>query len=576
MNILGICGLLIDGAASLIKDGRLVAAVEEERYSRVKHTSIIQAGGLPYESIGACLRMGGIPWGAIDHVGYYFEPWREFYSLSLFRLRHSWLSPATVAYYEIYYLDTLRRHLMLPRLINAQAKKRPAFHWFSHHLAHAASAYYTSPFEESAILVVDALSEIECTSLYRARGTAIERVKSYNFPHSLGFFYATMTDYLGFRSNNDEYKVMGLASFGKPVYYEKLKDVVRVFPDGRIALNYTYFDRYFRGKDYVNEKFLSVFGPKRQKGEALTERHADIAASLQLLTEEAVLRLARDLYAVTKAKNLCLAGGVSLNCTANGRLLREGPFKNIFIQPACHDGGGALGSALLVKHAVLGMEDREELTSPYLGEEYSDEAIRKQLDESKVPYRHCPDIVGKTAQLLAEGAIIAWFQGRAEWGPRALGNRSILADPTRADMQDRINACVKHREDFRPFAPSVTLEDVGDYFEGISSSPFMLFVVKTKEGARAKIPAVVHVNGTSRVQTVAERTNPRYYALLRAFQRLKGVPVLLNTSFNVNREPIVNAPADALRCFFSTGIDYLVMGDYLVSKNGSYGDQEEA
>lgn len=566
MNILGLAGLLIDGASCLIKDNKIAAAVEEERYTRVKHASMVQSGGLPYESIDACLRIGKLSWKDIDYVGYFLEPWREFYSQTQLRFRHSYLSPSTLGYYYIYHLDTLRRHLTVQRLIKAGCRSDVKFHWFNHHLCHAASVYFTSPYEESAVLTIDALGELECTAFYHGKDNNIRKLLSYNFPHSLGFIYATMTDYLGFKSNNDEYKVMGLASFGKPKFYEKLKGVVHIMPDGHIRLNYSYFDRFFRGKDYVNEKFYSVFGPRREHGEKLTERHADFAASLQLLLEESVLKMANYLYRLAGLKNLCLAGGVALNCTMNGRLLKEGPFKNIFLQPACHDAGCALGAALLVKHKILGVSEREELKSPYLGEEFSNDQIKSQLDESKVSYQYYGDIVSKTAELIAAGNIVGWFQGRTEWGPRALGNRSILADPTRPDMKDLINKHVKHREDFRPFAPSVTIEDAGTFFEGIKDSPFMLFVVKAKDLAKQKIPAVVHIDGTSRVQTVSKDVNPLYYKLLRAFEAIKGVPILLNTSFNIDKEPIVNSPKDAIRCFYSTGIDYLVMGNYLLSK----------
>lgn len=570
MNILGLGGLLIDGASCLIRNGKIIAAVEEERYSRTKHMPMIYSGGLPFDSIEACLRMGNISWKDIDRVGYYFEPWREFFSLSAFRLRRSFLSPTTVTYYEIQYLDNLRRHLVIPRLINRKTEKNVPFHYFGHHISHAASSYYTSAFDSAAILVMDALSEIECTTFYKAEGNNIRKLLSYNFPHSLGFVYSTITDYLGFKSNNDEYKVMGLASLGKPSYFEKLKDVVRIFPHGEIRLNFSYFDRYFRGRDYLNKKFYSVFGSKRQKGEKITQRHADIAASLQLLLEESTVRMARHLHKLTDSENLCLAGGVALNCTNNGKLLQDGPFRNIFLQPACHDAGGALGAALLVKHCVIGSTEREKLEGSYLGDGYSDEEIKKILDAAKIIYERCDDILERTARLIADGNIIAWFQGRAEWGPRALGNRSILADPTRTDIKDVINASVKHREGFRPFAPSVTEEDVGKFFECISYSPFMLFVVKANSYAKKKIPAVIHVDGTSRVQTVRRKVNSQYYDLLRAFEKIKGVPVLLNTSFNVDKEPIVNSPEDALRCFFSTGIDYLVMGNYLIGKKCAY------
>ena len=568
MNILGIAGLLIDGASCLIKDDKINVAAEEERYTRIKHSSMVQSGGIPYESINACFRTGGVSWKDIDQVGYFFQPVREFLSLTRFRAQYSILSPSTFAYYQIYYLDNLRRHLAAQRLIRSRCRDDAEFHWIGHHLCHASSTYFTSPYEESAIMVIDALGEIECTTFYHAKGNKLKKLLSYDFPNSLGFIYSTMKDYLGFRSKNDEYKVMGLASFGKPDYLDRLKDVIGINADGEIRLNRSYFDKYFRGKDYVNDKFYSVFGPKREPGENITARHADLAASLQLLFEESVLRMARNLYAMTGVDNLCLAGGSALNCTMNGRLLREGPFRHIHIQPACHDAGTALGAALNIKHSILGFGNREVLKSPYLGDDFSDSQIEEALKESKIIYKRYEDIISITAGLISSGQIVAWFQGRAEWGPRSLGNRSILADPTRADMKDIINKQIKHREEFRPFAPSVTIEDAGKYFDISGGSPFMLFVVKAKDEAKKMIPAVIHIDGTSRVQTVSKESNPRYYQLLRAFEKVKGVPVLLNTSFNVNKEPIVNSPTDAIRCFYSTGIDYLVVGNYLISKNG--------
>lgn len=566
MNILGIAGLLIDGSAALIRDGRVVAAVEEERSSRIKHKSIIQSGGLPYESIETCFKYGNISFKDVDYVGYFFEPWREFFSLSALRLKRSFMSPSTVAYYQIYYLDTLRRHLAVEKLLRDKCKKTMKFHWLSHHLCHAAAAYYASPFDRAAILVMDALGEIDCTSFYIAENNRIKRILKYDFPHSLGFMYATLTDYLGFKSNNDEYKVMGLASFGEPVYYEKMKRVFQVKDNGRLELDFSYFDKYFRGKTYVNDKFISLFGPVRSKEEKITERHMDIAASMQKLLEESALKMLKHIKDLTACENICLGGGVALNCKMNGLILKEGVFRKVFLHSASHDAGCALGAAYLVKHEVLNEKDREPLLHAYLGDGYTDEEIKKALQVSKVKYESYEDITAKTAELLAKGNLVAWFQGRAEWGPRALGARSILADPTRPEMKDIINERVKHREEFRPFAPSVACDDAHKYFHIDDKSPFMLFVVPAKKEARDKIPAVVHVDGTSRVHTVDKDANPLYYDLLRKFECLKGVPVLLNTSFNVNKEPIVNNPYDALRCFFSTGLDYLVMGHFLIGK----------
>jgi len=566
MNVIGLAGLFVDGASALIQDGKLIAAVEEERTSRIKHMSIIQSGGLPYESLASCLRMGNIGFRDIDHVGYFFQPWREFLSMSTFRMRKSLFSLPTFAYYEIDYLNALRKHLAVEKLMRAQCGGSMKFHYFSHHLCHAASAYYSSAFDKSAILVVDARGEIDCTSFYTAQGNTISRIAKYDFPNSLGFMYATLTDYLGFKSNNDEYKVMGLASFGKPSYYEKLKNVFRIKENGQLQLNYSYFHRFFRGRNYVNEKFLSVFGPQRLKGEKITERHMDIAASLQKILETAVLRMLAKLHGITKIDNLCIGGGVALNSKMNGRILQEGPFKNVFLHPASHDAGCALGAAFLIKHHILGQTTRQPFIDPYLGDGYTGEEIMRALEKSKIRYEYHDDIASKTAELLADGKLVAWFQGRAEWGPRALGSRSILADPTRQDMKDIINARIKHREEFRPFGPSITEEEAAKYFDLDNESPFMLFVVPVLDNAKKKIPSVVHVDGTARVHTVRKDVNPLYYDLLKKFEILKGVPVLLNTSFNVNQEPIVNSPYDALRCFFSTGLDYLVMEKYLVSK----------
>ena len=566
MNIIGLSGLLIDGASALIQDGKITAAVEEERIARIKHMSMAQSGGLPYGSLASCLNLGNISFEDIDHVGYFFEPWREFFSLSAFRLTRSLPSLTTIAYYQTYYLDTLRRHLAAEKHIRTLCGNKMKFHWLRHHFCHASSVYYSSLFEKSAILIIDAIGELECTSFYEACGNKITKIKKFNFPHSLGFIYATLTDYLGFRSNNDEYKVMGLASFGRPSYYEKLKDVIRIRENGSIEINYSYFHRYFRGREYVNQKFIHTFGPKRLVGEKISQVHMDIAASLQKILEESVLKMLVYLHKMTNTDNLCIAGGVALNSKMNGRILKESPFKNIFIGPAPHDAGCALGAALLVKHNILNQNNREPLVSPYLGDSYTDKEIKEILERAKIKYEYYEDIISKTAKLLADGKLVAWFQGRAEWGPRALGARSILADPTIPEMKDILNIQVKHREEFRPFAPSVTYDDAPKYFNLDRESPYMLFVVPVREAAKSKIPATVHVDGTARVHTVKRDVNPIYYDLLKKFEAIKGVPILLNTSLNINKEPIVNSPFDALRCFFSTGLDYLVMGKYLICK----------
>ena len=566
MNIIGIAGLAIDASSALIQNNSVVVAIEEERLKRIKHASIIQSGGLPYESLNACLKFGNISFKDVDHVGYFFQPYREFLSMSLFRLRRSYLSPSTFAYYQTGYLEHLRKHIAVDKLLQSQCKNKMKFHHFSHHLTHAASVYYPSPFEESAILVIDAMSEFESTTFYYAKGNHIKRLLKYNFPNSLGFLYATMTDYLGFKSNNDEYKVMGLASYGNPTYYDKLKKVININSNGEIKINYGFFSKYFRGREYFNEKFISEFGPKRLPGDEISERHTNIASSIQKILEESVMKMLIHLKKITGSKNICLSGGVALNCKMNGKILKEGPFENIFLQPAPHDAGCSIGSALLVKHNILQRKERESNLSPYLGLEFNNIEIKKTLEESNIKYKYCEDISLETANKLSEGKLVAWFQGRNEWGPRALGSRSILADPTRKEMKNIINKKVKHREEFRPFAPSVTLEDAHKFFDIKIESPFMLFVVPVLDAVKEKIPSVVHVDGTARPQTVNKKDNPLFHELLKNFEKIKGVPVLLNTSFNINKEPIVNSPRDALRCFFSTGLDCLVMGNFLIDK----------
>ena len=566
MNIIGLAGLCIDASSSLIKKNKVIAAIEEERLKRIKHVSIIQSGGIPKESLETCLKIGKINYKDIDHIGYFFQPYREFFSMSLFRFKKSFTSPSTMIYYFIGYLDNLRRHLALKKILQDKCSKKVKFHNFSHHLCHAASVYYPSPFEDSAILVIDAISEFESTSFYHAKGNNIKKILHYNFPNSLGFIYALITDHLGFRSNNDEYKVMGLASYGTPTYYDDLKKVIKISEDGEIRLDYSYFNNQFRGKRYFNQKFINKFGPKREENEEIKEIHCNIASSIQKILEETVIKMLINLKNLTKSKNLCLSGGVALNCKMNGLILSKKIFDHVHIEPASHDAGCALGAALLVKHKVLNISERQKNITPYLGENFSNTQIKATLDKANIKYEFFEDITTKTAKLLSKGKLVAWFQGRDEWGPRALGSRSILADPTIKDMKNILNKKIKNREEFRPFAPSVIAEEAKNYFDLSVNSPFMLYVVPVLEKVKRKIPAVVHVDGTARPQTVTKNQNPLFYELLEKFNKEKGVPILINTSFNVNKEPNVHSPHDALRCFYSTGLDYLIIGNYLVKK----------
>jgi len=567
MNILGISGLLIDGAACLLQDGHVVAAVEEERPVRFKQASMKLSGGLPIQAIDLCLRQGNISWDQVDHVAYFFRPWLEFTRMTAFRWSKAFWAPHVAAYYTTYHLELLKGHLAVPPMIRHQCNgHRPEFQFWSHHLTHAASAFYVSPFDKAAVLVMDAVGERDCTSFFLGDGTRLTRLKRWSFPHSWGFLYATMTRYLGFRPNRDEYKVMGLASYGRPTFASQLEKVFGLRPDGSLKLDWSYFDPAFKGPDYFNEKFYRLFGPPRRQADPITQQHQDMAASLQELLERSALRLLDQLHRLTGLDSLCIAGGVALNCSMNGRIAREGPFKEIFVPPAPHDAGSAMGAALLTEHLLLSRPRRQVLTDAFLGPEYSKEEIRTALEASKIRFEERADIAADAAELIAQGEVVAWFQGRMEWGPRALGARSILADPTKPQTKDLVNRIVKGRELFRPFAPAVLAERAGDYFEMASPSPFMLFVHRVRPERRTDIPSVVHVDGTARVQTVSQESNPRFWRLIKLFGEKTGVPVLLNTSFNVDGEPIVCTPRDAIRCFYSTGIDALAIGDFLVKK----------
>jgi carbamoyltransferase len=579
LNILGIGGYSHDSAAALVVDGRIVAAVAEERLSRVKHQ-----GGVPRLAVDYCLREAGLRLEDIDHIGAYMRTGLRLGKRLPYRLaclpRHPLYSAGFMGYELLHNLEYARGMQSLRR-----GKAR--LHYMEHHPAHAASAFLCSPFDTAALLSIDYVGEWDCTWMGVGEGTRLRKLRSMHYPNSLGVFYSAITDYLGFLRASDEYKVMGLASYGEPVYAEDFLRMLRPGDGGYdIDLDMTQWP-WLPGsrRGYFSPKFLERFGPPRRKEEPIEPRHQNIAASAQKALEETVLGMARWLHRETGQRHLCLAGGVALNCSMNGRLLRESPFERIFIQPASGDDGIAVGAALQLHGQYAGQTNiphpaagappqgtpfeggpRLELTHAYLGPGYTDEEISAALEGGGTPYEVCDDIEARTATLLAEGKIVGWFQGRMEFGPRALGNRSILADPTRPDMQDKLNTQVKHREEFRPFAPVVTEEDAPRFFDGCARSPFMLFVHPVRPEARPLLPAITHIDGTARVQTLRREENPRFYQLLREFEQRRGVPVLVNTSFNVMGGPIVNTPSDAIRCFLGTGIDALVMGNCLVRK----------
>lgn len=596
MNIVGLSAYYHDSAACLVVNGEIVAAAQQERFSRKKHDP-----GFPSDALRYCIQAGGISPDQVSSFVFYDKPFLKFE-----RLLETYLAYAPrglksfVTSMPLWIKDKLfQKRTILDDLCVALGGDRQSYAsrvFFSeHHLSHAASAFYPSPFEEAAVLTMDGVGEWATTSLAIGHGRDLTVLKEIHFPHSLGLLYSAFTYYTGFKVNSGEYKVMGLAPYGEPKYVQQIKDhLIDIADDGSFCLDMGYFD-YCTDLRMTNHKFHQLFGgPPRQPESELTQREMDLAASIQAITEEVVLKLGASIQKESKSKNLCLAGGVALNCVANGKLLRSGLFENIYVQPAAGDAGGALGAALGAYHLMLkkprpalsGRYDR--MRGSYLGPEYSIEDISRALDEAGAVYRRLDEdnLVQTAASLISEGQSFGWIQGRMEFGPRALGGRSIIADPRSPKMQKNLNLKVKFRESFRPFAPSVLFEDVNDWFEMDVPSPYMLMVADVQpkrrieapveqqtlfgiaklNTPRSEIPAVTHVDYSARIQTVTADTNPRYYKLLKAFKALTGCPVLVNTSFNVRGEPIVCSPADAFRCFMGCDLDYLVIGDFFLSK----------
>ena len=570
MRVLGLSAFYHDSAAALVEDGRIVAAAQEERFTRRKHDA-----GYPRHAIAFCLRQGGVAPAGVDRVVFYDKPFLKFErlletSVAFAPRGFRFFAKAIPVWVreKLFQKELLRREL---RALAPEADWGARLLFAEHHQSHAASAFYPSPFREAVVLTMDGVGEWATTSVAIGRGDELRMTREIHFPHSLGLLYSAFTYHAGFRVNSGEYKLMGLAPHGEPRYAPLiLERLVDLKEDGSFRLNLDYFD-YCAGLRMTNGRFDELFGgPPRAPEEPLTQRHMDMAASAQAVLEEAVLRLTRALRRETGLPNLCLAGGVALNCAANGAVLRDGAYDGVWVQPAAGDAGGALGAALAASHRLLGVrrdggDGRDAMRGAFLGPAFGEGDIRRALDAAGARYETLSEgaLLAAAADALAEGKVVGWFQGRMEFGPRALGARSILADARDPAMRETLNAAVKLRESFRPFAPSVPGADAADWFGIDRDSPYMSFTAAVRGDG---IPATTHVDGTARLQTVHADTNPRYHALHEAFRERTGCPVLVNTSFNVRGEPIVCTPEDAFRCFMGTGIDRLAIGDCFLRK----------
>jgi carbamoyltransferase len=559
--VLGLSCFYHDSAAALLKDGVVIAAGQEERFSRKRHDS-----GFPEKAIQYVLHEAGIQPEQLDAVGFYDKPLLKFE-----RMLSTYVAtfPRSFGSFRKAMPLWLHEKLWVPSIIRKELKpyKGPIL-FAEHHMSHAASCFLPSPYEEAAILTVDGVGEWATASFGVGRGSDITLFKEIRFPHSLGLLYSAFTYYLGFKVNSAEYKVMGLAPYGKPVHFERImNDMVHLNEDGSFKLNMKYFS-YDYGLRMTNGAFDDFFGGPPRKPEAwMAAREFDIAASVQKVCEEVVLKMVRHLHQETGLDKLCMAGGVALNCVANGRVIRETPMKQLWVQPAAGDAGGAVGVAHYIYNTLHKKPRASAWTHAYLGPEFSDAEIARFLEEAGARYETLADaeLVKRTAKLISENNVIGWFQGRMEFGPRALGGRSILADPRDPKMRDTLNMKIKFREGFRPFAPSVLLDKASEWFEIDCDSPYMLLVAQVREGKRT-IPSVTHVDNSARLQTVTRAEAPLYYDLIREFERLTGVPILINTSFNVRGEPIVCTPRDAYLCFMRTNMDQLVLGHHLLDK----------
>ena len=592
MYILGISCYFHDAAATLIKDGVVVAAAEEERFSRIKHDF-----EFPENAINFCLNLEGIEAHDLEYIMFFEKPFVKFERLLLTTMQSF---PRSMKLFREAMITWLGDKLWIKHLLQKQLGVDSSKILFSeHHLSHAASSFYCSPFKESAILTVDGVGEWTTATIGIGRGTDIQLIKEIKFPHSLGLLYSAFTAFLGFEVNEGEYKVMGMAPFGQPKYVEQVYEVVNVDEEGGFELDMDYFSFHYSSEKTFTKKFEKLFGtPRDPKAEFFTDAsgypsyfgekpdnydeiaktnqyYADIAASIQVVTEQIVVKMANYAYKITGLKHLCMAGGVALNSVANRKILSQTPFEEIYIQPAAGDGGASTGAALYGYHGILRKPRNFVMEHAYWGEEHSPADVYEFLTENNIPYELIENedkLLERVADSIQNGKVIGWHQGRFEYGPRALGNRSILADPRSHEMKDIVNVKIKFREPFRPFAPSILVDRAGEYFdleepEKHYPARFMLYVTDVIEDKRAVLPAITHVDGTGRLQTVRQDTNPKYYKLIETFGDATGIPVLLNTSFNLKGEPVVNTPAEAFNSFSASGMDLLVLGNYLVTKD---------
>ena len=588
MYILGLSFFYHDSAAALLKDGEIIAAAQEERFSRKKNTP-----DFPEEAIKFCLEFANINIKDIDYIVFYEKPFEKFE-----RIFKSILAtyPRSIISFKDIITAWFGKKLWIKDIIADKLDiSTDKIYFVEHHLSHAASSFLSSPFNSAAILTIDGVGEWATTTIgvgkrdIKTGNNKIILEKEIHFPHSIGLLYSAFTAFLGFKVNEGEYKVMGMAPFGEPKYVNKIKDnIVYINRDGSFKLNMKYFTYHYHNKKTYNRKFKKVFGPPRKpdsdfvaklKGwkvdiiEKESKYYADVAASIQKVTEDIILNIVNKLYEESKEKYLCIAGGVGLNSVANGRILRESKFENIYIQPASGDAGGAVGAALYFYYVVLKNKGKYVMENAYLGKEYSDNDIKYFLNKNGIPYKRLPDtkLYDEVIKALGEKKIVGWFQGRFEWGPRALGNRSILADPRFPEIKDIVNLKIKFREPYRPFAPAVLDEDVEKYFEiknpdKVLPAKFMLLVTNVRKSKRNKIPAVTHVDGTGRIQIVKRKDNRRYYELIKRFKEKTGIGVILNTSFNLKGEPIVNTPENAFNTFMKSGMDLLVLNNFIIYK----------
>ncbi|HOK09760.1 MAG TPA: carbamoyltransferase [Candidatus Hydrogenedens sp.] len=594
MNILGISAFYHDSASALLMNGEIIASAQEERFTRKKHDP-----RFPKNAVEYCLREGNLKISDIDCVVFYDKPFLKFERLMMTYLG---TAPAGITSFFVQLPSWLSEKLNMRATIRKELDYHGEILFSTHHLSHAASAFFPSPFEESAIITLDGVGEWATSAYGVGKGNKIKLFKEIRFPHSLGLLYSAFTYFTGFKVNSGEYKLMGLAPYGEPTYVDIIKrELIDIRDDGSFRLNLKYFD-YCAGLKMTNQRFANLFGgPPRKPESKITQREMDLAKSIQLVTEEIVLKIAHHVHKQTGLKKLAMSGGVTLNCVANGRLLREGPFDEIWIQPCASDGGNALGCALLVWHQVYGKEripDSRRQKASYLGPEFSDDEIETFLREENIPYEKLSekDIANRVAQLIDEGKVVGWFQGRMEFGPRALGARSILGDARSREMQSVLNLKIKFRESFRPFAPTVLREHADEYFElNGAESPYMLLVANVRKEhlrelteeekqargfdklkvIRSDIPAVTHVDNSARIQTISRNDHPRYYDMIKAFYDRTGCPVIINTSFNVRGEPIVCTPKEAYTCFMRTNMDYLCMGSFLLDKTQQRAWHEE-